>query len=156
MDHKTYGELMEIQSALNSLPIIKSELSYETDDPQMTGNGPIFKKPISCLKCSKSFASTSKLKIHERIHTGEKPFSCSKCDKKFNQAAHLKTHERIHTDEKPFSCSKCEKKFKQSGDKKTHENPHWWKTIQLLKVQSSRSFEDSWKNSHWWETIQLL
>ena len=103
MEDETYKEFMEIQSALNDVPVIKSEINYKTEDPQMTGNGPNFKKPISCSKCGKSFMSTSKFKLHERIHTGEKPFSCSKCEKTFSQAGHLKTHERIHTDEKPFS-----------------------------------------------------
>ena len=48
MDKKIYEELMEIPFALNDLPIIKSELSYKTDDPQMTRNEPTFKKPLCC------------------------------------------------------------------------------------------------------------
>ena len=100
MEDEAYKELMEIQSALNDVPIIKSEISYKTEDPQMTGNGPTFKKPIGCSKCGKSFVSTSKLKAHQRIHTGEKPFSCSKCEKKFTLSGNLKNHIRTH--EKPL------------------------------------------------------
>ena len=38
MDDKTCKELQGIQSALNNLPIIKSELNHATDDPEMTGS----------------------------------------------------------------------------------------------------------------------
>ena len=62
MDDKTCQELKGIQSALNNLPIIKSELNHSTDDP---GNGSKFKKPLSCSRCGKSFTSTSKLETHE-------------------------------------------------------------------------------------------
>ena len=121
---KTQEEIMKIQSATNNKPAIKSELTYEADNPAFRGNRPTFKKPISYSKCGKLFTSTCKLKTHERIHTGEKPFGCSKCDKKFSQAGHLKTHERIHADEKPFSCSKCDYKCSDPSALKTHERIH--------------------------------
>ena len=124
MEDEAYKELMEIQSALNDVPIIKSEISYKTEDPQMSGNGPTFKKPMSCSNCGKSFMSISKLKLHERIHIGEKPFGCSRCDKKFAYTNVLKVHERTHTNEKPFSCSKCDKSFTVARDLSIHERIH--------------------------------
>ena len=68
IEDKTYKELVDIQSALNNLPIMKS--GYETADPQMTGHGPTCKKPFSCLTCSKSFTSMGNLKTHQKLTLG--------------------------------------------------------------------------------------
>ena len=111
---KEENKVIEIECALTEDMTTEVELSYKSDQAMKTENeSPLFKEPVifNCSKCDKSFAYSSALKKHEKIHTDEKPFSCSKCDKAFRDSGNLKTHERIHTDEKPFSCSKCDKKF---------------------------------------------
>ena len=80
--------------------------------------------PFECKTCKKRFKENGKLKIHERIHTGELPYECKSCNKRFNQIGNLKKHERIHTGEVPYVCKTCQKRFKQSQHLKNHERIH--------------------------------
>ncbi|MFH4980979.1 hypothetical protein AB6A40_007688 [Gnathostoma spinigerum] len=84
-------------------------------------------KPYKCTQCIKSFANSSYLSQHMRIHLGIKPFGpCQYCGKKFTQLSHLQQHIRTHTGEKPYKCKfqGCEKAFSQLSNLQSHSRCH--------------------------------
>ena len=59
---------------------------------------PSFKEQtIQCVICDKTFQHQSKLKQHEKFHTGERPYKCTFCGKGCLTAQQKQIHERIHT-----------------------------------------------------------
>lgn len=49
-----------------------------------------------CQICDVFLLSTSHLKRHMRVHTGEKSFICFTCGKRFAERYNLFVHQKIH------------------------------------------------------------
>ena len=90
----------------------------------------------NCNQCNYSTATTSHLKRHKRIHSGEKLFVCSECKYSFTQASDLKRHLLIHSGEKPFVCSQCKYSCTTAGSlKKTPPHPLRGESFQMQTMQ---------------------
>ncbi|XP_046434728.1 zinc finger protein 271-like [Neodiprion fabricii] len=104
-----------------------------------------------CSECDRIFASSSLLKRHSSVHSGERPYACEICDRRFAQLGQLNFHKkfhsnpryrcyicskpflrpsdiekhmRTHTGEKPFDCKICLKSFAQLGALQQHSRIH--------------------------------
>ena len=51
---------------------------------------------FQCSHCDKKFQSSTAMKKHERLHTGEKPYACKVCDYRCSDSSNLRKHERKH------------------------------------------------------------
>lgn len=63
------------------------------------------KKAFVCKYCDRAFGSSSNLKRHVMIHTGEKPFTCSDCKRPFREMSTLKKHMITHRKQNGFNST---------------------------------------------------
>ena len=129
----------------NVNPTSSSIYSENSNDPLVGGGESInfpnlnfhFNMPtpaniaIACEVCGKNFTTTTTLKRHMKIHTGEKTFECVICERKFGRSSHLKRHMETHNKDKKasvpqyqFPCQICGKRFSRTSHVKRHEEIH--------------------------------
>uniref|UniRef100_A0A7N4PSL6 Zinc finger with KRAB and SCAN domains 8 n=1 Tax=Sarcophilus harrisii TaxID=9305 RepID=A0A7N4PSL6_SARHA len=88
------------------------------------GNPPTGERRHKCEECGKSFAQSSGLVRHWRIHTGEKPYQCNVCGKAFSYRSALLSHQDIHNKVKRYHCKECGKAFSQNTGLILHQRIH--------------------------------
>ncbi|XP_069113252.1 zinc finger protein 850-like [Argopecten irradians] len=86
--------------------------------------GVVVNRPHKCTTCNAGFFYVGKLKIHERIHTGERPFPCDICGKSFKSEGQRKLHKGLHKRERSFKCDDCGRMFFSQAVLKEHYRIH--------------------------------
>ena len=58
--------------------------------------GPTGKPMVQCCVCSFSFADSSSLYRHRKIHIDERPHKCPHCERRFIQRVIMMKHSIVH------------------------------------------------------------
>ena len=113
------GQFESDQYSLNCLQPTNLDAALKTDSDFEE-----WRKAYQCDHCKRSFSSSSSLKCHVLIHSGEKPHTCNHCDYSSSCASTLKRHLMIHSGEKLNTCNHCGYSCNQAGNLRQHMHVH--------------------------------
>lgn len=70
------------------------------------------KKGAACSICGKIFTRKDNRDTHERNHSGKRPYECLKCPKSFGTSSNLSKHvKQVHTKDPRHKCTMCPESF---------------------------------------------
>ena len=83
-------------------------------------------KNYMCGQCNRAFIFNHDLKKHSLIHTGDKQFKCdySECPKTFASTSALNNHKKVHYRVEAYVCKHCSESFNLKNDLKKHSLTH--------------------------------
>ncbi|XP_046662232.1 myoneurin-like isoform X1 [Homalodisca vitripennis] len=84
---------------------------------------------LTCCYCGKNFKAPCRLKAHLNIHMGVRPYKCEfeGCVWAFATSSKLRRHQRKHTQTRQHSCKVCGKCFLRPDHLKDHSLKHFVK-----------------------------
>lgn len=170
------SELKEIDSKSSSCSSAEASILKESSKAERKRKRWVGAKPDHpCSECDRIFTSSSQLKRHSAVHTGERPHVCDVCDRRFSQIGQLNFHRkfhnnpryrchvcskpflrpsdiekhmRTHTGEKPYDCKICPKSFAQLGALQQHERIHSGEKPYSCEICGKRFSQKANKTKH--------
>ncbi|XP_038162013.1 zinc finger and SCAN domain-containing protein 2-like isoform X2 [Cyprinodon tularosa] len=94
-----------------------------------------------CSYCGKAFVTTTGLKNHVTLHTGERQYKCDICNKSFSYKSAMRSHRWVHVEDRPHKCDICPKSFGLKGHLVAHKKCHVGRDQYLCNICGRSVFD---------------